>query len=71
MNILKQNESQSARAEATHKGVNQRSKDVHPDVVLVEFLYFFFFFFLHACRVTVTAGDSGLRCCVCVTSFER
>ena len=27
--------------------------------------------YLHACQVRVTGGDSGLRCCVCVTYFER
>ena len=26
---------------------------------------------LFACQVRVTVGDSGLCCCVCVTSFER
>jgi len=26
---------------------------------------------LLACHVSVTVGDSGLCCCVCVTSFER
>ena len=24
-----------------------------------------------ACQMRVTVGDSGLCCCVCVTSFER
>ena len=27
--------------------------------------------YLLACQVRVTVGDSGLCCCVCVTSFER
>ena len=27
--------------------------------------------YLLACHVRVTIGDSGLCCCVCVTSFER
>ena len=26
--------------------------------------------YLHACQVRVTVGDSGLCCCVCVTSFK-
>ena len=26
--------------------------------------------YLHACRVRVTVGDSGLCCCTCVTYFE-
>ena len=37
------------------------------DVPLVEFMYIY----LYACQVRVTVGDSGLCCCVCVTSFER
>ena len=39
------------------------------DVPLVEFMYLVLI--LHACQVRVTGGDSGLCCCVCVTSFER
>ena len=27
-------------------------------------------FIAYACQVRVTVGDSGLCCCVCVTSFE-
>ena len=27
--------------------------------------------YLHACQVRVTVGDSGLYCCICVTSFGR
>ena len=27
--------------------------------------------YLHACQERVTAGDSGLCCCTCVTYFER
>ena len=27
--------------------------------------------YLIACQVEVTVGDSGLCCCVCVTSFQR
>ena len=27
--------------------------------------------YLHACQVRVTVGNSGLCCCVYVTSFER
>ena len=34
------------------------------DVPLVEFMYIY----LYACQVRVTVGDSGLCCCVCVTS---
>ena len=30
-----------------------------------------FTLYLLACQVRVTIGDSGLCCCVCVTSFER
>ena len=44
---LKQNEAQSDRAESTHEGVNQGSKDVtqtsfFEDVPLVEFMYLVF-----------------------------
>ena len=27
--------------------------------------------YLHACQVSIAIGNSGLCCCVCVTSFER
>ena len=27
--------------------------------------------YLHVCQVRVTLGASGLRCCTCVTCFER
>ena len=27
--------------------------------------------YLHACQVRVTVGDASLRCCTCVTYFER
>ena len=37
------------------------------DVPLVECMYLC----LLACQVRVTVGDSGLCCCVYVTSFER
>ena len=40
------------------------------DAGLVEFLYLIKLY-LHACQVKVTAGDSGVCCCVCMTSFER
>ena len=37
------------------------------EVLLVKFMTLY----LHASQVRVTAGDSGLRCGACVTSFER
>ena len=37
------------------------------DISLVEFMYLVFR--LHACYVRVTVDDTGLCCCVCVTSF--
>ena len=40
------------------------------DAVLVEFLYLVNLYLL-ACQVKVTAGDSSVCCCVCMTSFER
>ena len=38
------------------------------DVTLVEFLYTLY---VLTCLVIVTVGDSGLCCCVCVTSFKH
>ena len=38
------------------------------DVALVEFM---FLVFLHACQMRVTVGDSGLCCCICMTSSDR
>ena len=42
-------------------------KKKEDDVPLVEFMYLVF----TRMPVRVTVGDSGLRCCTCVTSFER
>ena len=74
---LKQNEAQSARAESTHKGVNQRSKDVtqtqptSEDVPLVDSSLRTLYKHLQACHVRVTVDDSGFCCCACVMAFER
>ena len=38
--------------------------NMHEDVPLLEFKYL-------VCHMRVAVGDSGLCCCVCVTSFER
>ena len=70
---LKQNEAQSARAESTHKGVNQRSKYVtqiqqqktEPPTVTLTW---------HACKYKIHNLHQryiGLCCCTCVTYFER
>ena len=71
---LKQNVSQSARAESIHKGVNLRSKDVTTSTTTKKRLYLWWSLctlYLHACQVRVTVGDSGLCSCTCVTYFER
>ena len=41
------------------------------DVPLAEFMYLVKLYNLHACKVRVTIGDSGLCCCTCVCYVFR
>ena len=74
---LKQNEAQSAHAESTHKGVNQRSKDPtshkhnQPLRMYLWWSLRTLYKHLQACHVRVTVEDSGFCCCACVMAFER
>ena len=70
---LKQNEAQSARAEPTHKGVNQRSKYVtqvqlqRPESPTVTLTW-------HACKYKIRSLHQryiSFCCCTCVTYLER
>ena len=55
----------------THKGVNQRSKDVtHPQTATSRLRLSLCTLCLYACQVRITVGDSG-PCSACVTSFEH
>ena len=77
---LKHNEAQCARAESTNKGVklnhqtrelisarNTQHKYNDKDLRHLQRMYLWWSLctlYLHACQVRVTAGDSGLCCCV-------
>ena len=53
-----------------------KSVHAHPEMPLCSYLKMYLWWssctlHLLTCWVRVTVGDSGLCCCVCVTSFER